>query len=207
MRIDPDAVIWSAPERERAGRPLLVLLHGYGSNEGDLFSLAASLPLEPVVAAIRAPIIEGAGFAWFPRAGLSGADDRFEAAGQAAQAVIDWLDTTQSTSIGLLGFSQGAAIALQLMREQPTRFHYVVPLSGFVLPTQHDGDELLATLRPPVFWGRGTADDVIPESLVNNTLEWLPKHSTLTQGIYEGVGHWVSPEEIRELSAFIRSQF
>jgi len=36
MKIDPDVVLWSAPERERAGRPLLVLLHGYGSHEGDL---------------------------------------------------------------------------------------------------------------------------------------------------------------------------
>ena len=43
MNLDADAVIWSAPERERAGRPLLVLLHGYASHEGDLFQLAPRL--------------------------------------------------------------------------------------------------------------------------------------------------------------------
>jgi len=205
VRIDPDAVIWSAPERDRAARPLLVLMHGFGSHEGDLFELSRSLPLEPVVASIRAPLVEGSGYAWFPRSDGTDATHRFDAAADAARAVLDWLDTTTSSSVGVLGFSQGAAIALQLLREQPTRFAYAIPLSGFVLPVDHDGDARLAELRPPVFWGRGTADDVIPESLVNHTLEWLPQHSTLTQGIYEDVGHWVSPEEISELGAFIHS--
>ena len=40
MQLDESAILWSAPERERAGRPLIVLLHGYGSHEGDLFSLS-----------------------------------------------------------------------------------------------------------------------------------------------------------------------
>ncbi len=37
-------VLWSKPEEERAGKPLLVLLHGYGANEQDLLSLAEMLP-------------------------------------------------------------------------------------------------------------------------------------------------------------------
>ncbi|HCN21883.1 MAG TPA: phospholipase, partial [Arthrobacter bacterium] len=37
-------VMWSRPEDQRAGRPLLVLLHGYGANEQDLLSLADMLP-------------------------------------------------------------------------------------------------------------------------------------------------------------------
>src|SRR3954466_9691588 len=64
LTIDRDAVLWSASERDRAGRPLLVLLHGYASNEADLFGISAYLPLEPVIASVRAPIPEGQGFAW-----------------------------------------------------------------------------------------------------------------------------------------------
>ncbi|GAA3731374.1 dienelactone hydrolase family protein [Leifsonia bigeumensis] len=221
MGIDPDAVLWSAPERERAGRPLLVLLHGYGSHEGDLFSLAQSLPLEPVIASVRAPLAQGPGYAWFPPvgpllagqspagqvpAGQPSVEERFAAINESTSALIDWLDTTESTGVGLLGFSQGAAMALQLLREQPTRFDYVVALSGFVVPNDHGGDARLAELRPPVFWGRGTDDTVIASSLIDHTIEWLPAYSTLTEGIYEGVGHWVSPDEISELGAFIRSQ-
>lgn len=206
MRIDPDAVLWSAPERERAGRPLLVLLHGYGSHEGDLFGLARSLPLEPVIAAVRAPLVEGPGFAWFPHAGESSVQARFDAVAESTAALLDWIDSTASTGIGLLGFSQGAAMALQAMRERPTQFDYAVPLSGFVFPHDHDGDARLAELRPPVFWGRGTHDAVIPNTLIEHTQDWLPAHATLTERIYEGVGHWVTPEEIAELSAFIRDQ-
>ena len=221
MRIDPDAVLWSAPERERAGRPLLVLLHGYGSHEGDLFSLAQSLPLEPVIASVRAPFAQGPGYAWFPpvgplltgqfegeqvTAGQPSVEERFAAIDESTSALTDWLDMTESTGVGLLGFSQGAAMALQLLREHPTRFDYVVALSGFVVPNDHRGDALLAELRPPVFWGRGTDDTVIASSLIDHTIEWLPEHSTLTEGIYEGVGHWVSPEEISEFGAFIGSQ-
>jgi phospholipase/carboxylesterase len=61
MNIDASAVLWSAPERERAGRPLLVLLHGYGSHEGDLFGLSPRLPLGPVIASVRAPLAERGG--------------------------------------------------------------------------------------------------------------------------------------------------
>ena len=43
MRIDDEAVLWSASPADRAGRPLLVLLHGYNSHEGDLFGLSPYL--------------------------------------------------------------------------------------------------------------------------------------------------------------------
>lgn len=215
MRIDADAVMWSAPERERAGRPLLVLLHGYGSYEGDMFAMSRSLPLEPVIASVRAPLREGPGYTWFPSvsesladesstAGAS-ADERFDAVADATSALIEWVDSTTSTGVGLLGLSQGGAMSLELLRTQPERFNYAVQLSGFVFPSDNPGDARLAELRPPVFWGRGTNDTVIPASLIDHTLEWLPGHSTLSAGIYEGLGHAVSDAELSEVGAFIRS--
>ena len=60
-----DAIMWSAPERERADRPLIVLLHGYGSHEGDLFALSPALPLTATIASLRAPRSAGPGFAWW----------------------------------------------------------------------------------------------------------------------------------------------
>ena len=44
MRIDPDQVLWSAPEPERAGRPLLLLLHGHNLDESVGFELRHQLP-------------------------------------------------------------------------------------------------------------------------------------------------------------------
>jgi phospholipase/carboxylesterase len=206
MQIDSSATVWSAPERERADRPLLVLLHGYGSHEGDLFGLSPALPLGPVVASLRAPLLAGPGNAWFPLTADTFAADHGPNADAAARAVLDWLDTTQSTSVGLLGFSQGGAVALQLLRLAPERFSYAVMLSGFVVGESHAGDAALAARMPPVFWGRGTRDQVIPPLAIQTTEQWLPGHTALTTRIYEDVAHGISNAELKDVSAFISSQ-
>ncbi len=205
MKIDPDAVLWSAPERERASRPLLVLLHGYGSHEGDLFGLSPRLPLGPVIASVRAPLPANGGWAWFPlTSGQTGNPDPL-VVDDAARAVLNWLDTVEHTSVSLLGFSQGAAVALQMLRLAPTRFESVVALSGFVAGGAKVGDNQLEVSRPPVFWGRGTLDRMVPADAVARAEAWLPEHSTSTVRIYEDVAHGVSSAELTDVSAFLRA--
>lgn len=204
--IDPSAIIWSAPEDERAGRPLLVLLHGYGSHEGDLFGLSPHLPLQPVIASVRAPLRAGPGYAWY---GLEGAtpESRSEGADAAARGLLHWLDGVQAASVGLLGFSQGGAMSIHLLRHAPERFDFAVSLAGFVVQGDAPADVRLAALAPPVFWGRGTHDAVIPPAFVDHTQSWLPKHSTLTERIYEGLGHSVSEAELADVLTFLRAQY
>jgi phospholipase/carboxylesterase len=205
--IDTNAVLWSASQADRAGRPLLLILHGFGSHEGDLFSFAPYLPLQPAIASLRAPLIAGGGWSWFP---IDQSDQlNTEALNAASLGVLQWLDAMpeQPTSIGLLGFSQGGAMALQLMRHAPDRFAFAVQLSGFVAPGERPGDARLAERRPPIFWGRGTLDDVIPAQAIDHTQDWLPAHSTLTERVYEDVPHSVSQEELRDLVAFLREQY
>jgi phospholipase/carboxylesterase len=197
------AVLWSASETERATRPLLVLLHGYGSYEGDLFQLSPYLPLEPVIASLRAPFVEGQGYSWYSLE--TAADEKTQGTTAAAQGVLDWLDTLPSHGpVSLFGFSQGGAVALQAMRLAPERFESIVALSTYVAPGDLPNDERLRELRPPVFWGRGTADPVIPLEAVARTLDWLPSHSNLTERIYEGLDHSVSQPELSDLSQFLK---
>ncbi|MFM2353702.1 MAG: hypothetical protein RLZZ608_1108 [Actinomycetota bacterium] len=204
--IDPSAIIWSAPEAERAGRPLLVLLHGYGSHEGDLFGLSPHLPLQPVIASVRAPLRAGPGYAWY---GLEGAtpESRSDGADAAARGLLHWLDGVQASSVGLLGFSQGGAMSIHLLRHAPERFDFAVSLAGFVVQGDAPADARLAALAPPVFWGRGTHDAVIPPAFVDHTQSWLPKHSTLTERIYEGLGHSVSEAVLADVLTFLRAQY
>lgn len=202
MKIDPEAVLWSAPERERAGRPLLVLLHGYGSHEGDLFGLSPRLPLGPVIASVRAPLPERGGNAWFTLLNSPPGNPPKANVDAAATSVLDWLDTLEYTSVGLLGFSQGAATALQMLRFAPTRFAATAALSGFLAAGGHEGDAELETTRPAVFYGRGTVDQIITAEAVARTEEWLPTHTTNTSRIYEGLAHSISAEELTEVSHF-----
>ena len=205
MKLDTDAILWSAPERERAGRPLLVLLHGYGSHEGDLFGLSPRLPLAPVIASLRAPIVENGGNAWFSRQDSPTGNPDPERVDPIAAQIIDWLDTLEYTSVGLLGFSQGAAVALQLLRHAPDRFAATVALSGFITRGTHAGDAELARTKPPVFWGRGTDDPLFPPFVAENLYAWLPEHTTPTINTYEGLGHGVSEQELTDVNAFLRN--
>jgi phospholipase/carboxylesterase len=204
MEINADAVRWSAPERERAARPLLVLMHGYLSHESDLFGLSPLMPLGPVIASLRAPIALETGFAWFPISDDATLEEQFEVANESAEAVLAWLDGVEAASVGLLGFSQGGAMALQLLRHAPERFSYAVQLSGFALPGELPGDDTLRTRKPPVFWGRGTLDEVIPTRAIEFTNAWLPEHASVTANIYEDVAHAISERELSDAGSFIR---
>jgi len=205
--IDAAAVLWSASGTDQVDRPLLLVLHGYGSHEGDLFSLAPHLPLEPVIAALRAPLPVGDGWAWFPISDPGNPDNAAVDAGVAA--VLAWLDALpqRPSAVGLLGFSQGGAMALQLLRAEPDRFSFAVNLSGFVPSGPQSGDARLAERPLPVFWGRGTADGVIPASAVQRTQAWLPGHSALTERIYEGLAHSISQAELGDVVNFLRTQY
>jgi phospholipase/carboxylesterase len=204
--IDESAIIWSAAEPDREGRPLLVLLHGYGSTEGDLFGLAPHLPLQPVIASLRAPLRAGPGYAWYELNGATN-ESRLQGADAAARGLLHWLDGVPATSVGLLGFSQGGAMSIHLLRHAPERFAFAASLAGFVVPGEAPADARLAALAPPVFWGRGTHDTVIPDSFVTATQRWLPHHATLTERIYEGLGHSVSEAELADVLTFLRAQY
>ncbi|TXN31473.1 alpha/beta hydrolase [Lacisediminihabitans profunda] len=204
--IDPSAVVWSVPEAERvqalASRPLLVLLHGRGSHENDLFALAPLLPSQAVIASVRAPLALGDGFSWFP-VGEPGLPS-LVAADAAVSAVLEWLDTVPAMGpVGLLGFSQGGAMTLHLARHAPERFAAFVNLAGFVIQGEAPADERLEVLRPPVFWGRDAADPVIPQSAIERTVAWLPSHSTLTTRLYSGIGHSISRDELDDVNEFL----
>ncbi|TIH39448.1 phospholipase [Subtercola vilae] len=189
-------------------------MHGYGSHENDLISLAPLLPEGTIAASLRAPLLAPHpvenGFAWFtigepgnPR--IAGVDD-------ATTAVLDWLDRVEATygtpaSISTLGFSQGGAMAVHLMRTAPERFTAAVNLSGFVVSGQVHGDRAMAELGPPVFWGRDVADPVITADAVARTEEWLPQHSSLTAKLYPGIQHGVSQEEITDVTEFLQAAF
>ncbi|MFH8252213.1 alpha/beta hydrolase [Microbacterium sp. B2969] len=204
--LDPDIVLWSG---EPAGRPLLVLLHGYGADERDLFGLVPYLPAEFAVAAVRAPLTPpwpAPGYSWYPIEGLDGQSPNRTT--DAAARLLHWLDAVAPapSPVGLLGFSQGAAVSLQAMRLAPERFAFAVNLSGYATPGDLPGDAALAERKPPVFWGRGTNDDVIPGHLVAHTVEWLPAHVDLSGRVYQGLTHSVSEPELADVRVFLDKQ-
>ena len=210
VHIDTDAVMWRDAPTGRVGSPLLVLLHGYGSFEADLFSLAPALPEHLTIAALRAPINLPVdpfqprdGYSWFDL--LAESPDRAQI-DAAVDAVIAWLDDLPEdfTEIHLLGFSQGGAMALQLARTQPERFASLVQLSGFVHPIPHEGDAALLERRPriPAFQAWGSYDPVIPSERTGATQTWMAEHLDTEAHEYP-MPHAVIPEEVSDIVTFL----
>ena len=205
--IDTDAVLWSVPEAERPGKPLLVMMHGWSYDETHLFQLTPRLPGELVVASLRAPIPEAGGYAWFPSRGNPIGNPQSALANAMADAVLEWLDVqAHFSSVGLMGFSQGGGMALQLLRRAPSRFSYAVQLAGFVVNDSQPGDRLLAASKLPAFWGRGALDGVIPRDAVARTTTWMTKHTDAEIHVYPQLGHDVAGQEVDELTAFVDRQ-
>ena len=204
--IDDSVVVWSAPAAEVATRPLVVLLHGRGSHEHDLIGLVPMLPFEPVYASLRAPREEGGGYTWF-QSGEPGHPDAGSAIAS-TRAVLAWLDrVAPAAGVSVIGFSQGGALATQLLRHAPERFASFVNLAGFIVEdgATPEADARLAALAKPVLWGRDPGDPVIPQSAIDRTAAWLPSHSALTTREYPGIGHSVSRDELDDVAEFVRT--
>ena len=199
-------VLWSKPEAERAGTPLLVLFHGYLANEEDLMGLADHLPSEFTIASVRAPHALGPGYTWFPL--MNDSDFSVERVVDAVDDVAGWLDSVKDvhSSVSLLGFSMGMAVASTLLRHRPTDFAAVVGLSGFVVPAEgnpffHD-DELTAG-GVPFFWGRDQNDPVIDAPRIEYTHAWLNQHTALTKILYSNMGHGINMQELGHVKEFL----
>jgi phospholipase/carboxylesterase len=217
--IDSSAVLWSVPREkvahQLADRPLLLMMHGYGSHEGDLFPLAQYLPEDFVVASIRAPLNLGMGHAWFNII-FDDANNTLrrdpEEVNQSTEQLIAWIDDLERevgelNRISLLGFSQGGVMMTQLLRYQPHRYDAGVLLAGFaLLDTSNEAkerDKILSEVKPPVFWGRDPQDPVITTDLIDFTRRWLPEHTDLDARLYGNVGHSLSLEELQDVNLFL----
>ncbi|OUM44298.1 alpha/beta hydrolase [Arthrobacter sedimenti] len=202
---DP-VVLWSKPESEREGTPLLVLFHGYMANEEDLMGLTDHLPAEFTVASLRAPQAAGPGFSWFPLSRES--DYSVERVVESVTAVSQWLDEVRGrhSSVSILGFSQGMAVATSLLRHRPTDFACVVGLSGFAVPSEgHEffRDDEAAAAPVGFFWGRDQEDQVILPEMIEFTHAWLTKHTKLTKIIYSNMFHSINLRELAHVREFL----
>lgn len=198
--------IISRNDESRLGTPLLVFLHGYGSNEQDLMGLSQHLPEEFTYLSVRAPLQAGPGYSWFPL--TQEIDYSIESVARSVEALWALLEplVKQHSSITLLGFSQGMAMATSLARYQPDSIEAVVGLSGFAVdpgPLDIFDDAKLAEKPLPLFWGRDLADPVITRDKIEYTLGWAPGHTELASETYRQIGHSVRMEELQDVSEFL----
>jgi phospholipase/carboxylesterase len=202
---DAPAVAWAGSRDDDA--PLVVLLHGRGSNEHDIIALAGSLPEGTAYAAVRAPIAEGGGFAWFANRGIG--RPVAESLAETMSWFRTWLDevTPAGRPVVLVGFSGGAAFAGGLVLDDPARYAGAAILSG-TLPFDAGVPTTPGRLDGlPVLVAHGDADDVIPRELLERTWSYLHDGSGATVvGIRDPGGHGISADVLSALDQWVRAR-
>lgn len=221
-------VVWSNRPQDRAGTDLVILLHGYGSNEHRMAeSCFPMLPESTTGLSVRGGFsLDDDQWGWFLLDYFLNPD--FAEVIAATHRIFDLIDhvtdgadtpeTTDGTdgaregfrSVSLLGHSQGMAMASTAARLRPEAFRSVVGLSGFVLSNpllaslDAPDDDVENTGPHPFFWGRDVDDVVIHPDAVNFTADWLEQHTRLTVRTYPEMGHGVGDELTRDVEMFLR---
>ncbi|MGB0199617.1 MAG: alpha/beta hydrolase [Flavobacteriaceae bacterium] len=201
-----DFIVRQPKTKTQERPPLLLLLHGYGSNENDLFAFADYLHPSLLVVSLRAPLnLPMMGHAWysihFDAEQGKWSDD--EEAISSRKLVLQFLDELMEihlydrSQVHLLGFSQGAILSYALGLTYPKRFASVIALSGYLnenitqLPQPEDAPELYAA--------HGTMDEVVPFDWGQRSAELLKQKGFVIQFDSFAVGHTVGQDGFYKL--------
>ena len=192
--------MWSAPHTGGAGDELLVLLHGYGGVEQDLTGIFPMLPDGVVGVALRGTVPVRDRWAWY-----DGYRQPLRVFDRSVQDVLAWVDEVWGGDrpVGLLGFSQGGALALELLRHEPHRFAYAGQICGFRMPGRRTDSVELERVRPPTFSAVGGRDDVIVRAESEEMSDWLRRHTAVSEHSYPELGHQITDEVLLDVVAFI----
>ena len=193
--------------------PLVIFLHGFGSNEQDLFGLKDALPSTWTYLSARAPMpVDPSGYRWFTKKPGAGEYDGETADLQRSAGLIeDFVRQatakyhTQPDRVFLVGFSQGAIMSYEVGLRKPALVRGIAALSGSVLPV------LKAELKPAasleklaIFIGHGTLDQALPyasATRANAVLVGLGLKPEFHG--YMGMPHTVSEAEVQDLKAWL----
>ncbi|GLY08776.1 hypothetical protein [Actinoplanes sp. NBRC 101535] len=185
--------------------PLVVLLHGRGSHEREILTLSGHLPPELSYAAVRAPITEGGGFAWFANRGIG------RPIPASLRTTMDWfrawLDrvAAEGRPVILVGFSGGAAFAGGLLLDDPARYAGAAILYG-TLPFDAGVPTTPQRLSGvPVLVAQGEHDTVIPRELLDRTWDYVTGDSgAQSTARRDPVGHGIAPEALGALADWLQ---
>jgi len=193
--------------------PLLLLLHGYGSNEDDLFSFASELPDEYFVISARAPYdLQYGSYAWYA-INFDADQNKFSDHDQAVLSrdlVVKFLEELKlkfpidSSNITLIGFSQGSILSYSIALTYPNIVQRVGALSGYLnldITTDNFQNNDFSGLK--IFSSHGIVDQVIPVEWARKTdpiLKSLGINSTYKE---YPIGHGVSPQNFYDLKSWL----
>ena len=195
--------------------PLIIMLHGYGSDENDLFSFASELDSNYAVISLKAPIaMQPYGNAWYniyfdATNGKFSDDEQAITSRDLIVKVIDEIVTAypiDSENITLLGFSQGTILSLAVGLSYPEKVKNIIGLSGYVNEAiLKDGYINNDFSQLNVYSSHGSVDQVIPVDWARKTQPFLKNLGIDSHYSEFPVGHGVAPQNFYEFKSWLSS--
>lgn len=197
--------------------PALFMLHGFGSNEEDLFSFAPELPTDLFVISLRAPYqLPPYGHAWYS-INFEAPRGKWNDVGQAIKSRDLLLETIDEAiekyhldpeRISLLGFSQGSILGYALALSHPERIKSVIALSGYVDPEMLVPDYRAKDLSGlKVYASHGQEDMVIPVAWAQQSADFIKSLGIDSQYEEFPVGHGVSPRNMANFISWMTGKY
>lgn len=196
--------------------PVVVILHGTGATGESMLSLCDRLQLPPCRFVLPdGPLRAHGAFEWYDRfthdrKEIEYSRDRIcelidQVVGETSPQATP--ETVKQRSVILIGFSQGAVMALETGLNYKGNVVGIVSLSGYI----GDPDKTLAhphaDHKTPIFLMQGTEDPVVQEEMGQSTLSALRKAGYHPFMKKIPMGHKISNLEIGEVSKFLREVF
>ena len=202
------------PKIKTDNNPLLLLLHGYGSNEQDLFSFSSELPDEYYVISARAPYdLQYGSYAWYA-INFDADENKFSDHNQAMQSrdlISNFIDKLiqnypiDPKQVTLLGFSQGTILSYSVALSYPEKVQRVVALSGYLneeIIVENYKNNDFSNLK--MFVSHGSVDQVIPVDWAKKAPGILDSLNIPNEFIEYQVGHGVAPQNFFDLKNWLQ---
>ncbi|GAB5399308.1 MAG: alpha/beta fold hydrolase [Aureisphaera sp.] len=196
--------------------PVIIMLHGYGSDENDLFSFATELPEKYAVISLKAPIpMQPYGNAWY-QIYFDADDGKFSDDDQARESrdliakVIDEvceLYPVDASNLTLLGFSQGTILSFSVALSFPEKIKNIIGLSGYINEgILKEGYESNDFSHLNIYSSHGSVDMVIPVDWARKTQPFLKDLGIDSHYSEFPVGHGVAPQNFYEFKEWLENQ-
>jgi phospholipase/carboxylesterase len=192
--------------------PVIVMLHGYGSDENDLFSFASELPDNYTIISLKAPFaMQPHGNAWYDIYwDENGKSINTEQAINSRELVVKCLDEIISSynideqNITLLGFSQGTILSFSIALNYPEKIKNLIGLSGYIdeslLKDSYKNNDFS---KLNIYSSHGSLDQVIPVDWARKTKPFLENLGIQSSYSEFPVGHSVTPQNFYELKDWL----
>jgi phospholipase/carboxylesterase len=202
------------PSSLKENAPLLILFHGYGSDENDLFSFATELSEELFIISVRAPYpMQPYGNAWYAinfDADKGKWSDN-EQAIQSRDLIATFIDQAvanypvNKNSVSLLGFSQGCILSYAVALTYPEKINNIIALSGYVNEDLFEVKDASAYKHLNFYCSHGSVDQVIPVDWARQAPKFLDALNIKNQFNEFPVGQGVAPQNFYEFKNWLET--